>query len=652
MKSLFISTLFFLITLLPAFSQQDQILMTIGDRNVTLQEFERVYHKNNLSSMAEKQTVDEYLELFINFKLKVIEAENLGMDTLSSFKKELSGYRDQLAKPYLNDTSVLEELMKIQYERMKWDLRVSHILLKLDPKASLSDTLVVYNKLLEIRKRLLKGEDFEKVARETSEDQSVKTNGGDVGWLTAFRTIWDFENVIYNTPEGQISIPIRTQYGYHLAKVVKKRPAKGTISVAHIFVRSPQDMSPEQKAAAEKKVFAVYDSIMQGVDFATLALNNSDDGSTSEKGGVLPPFGPGQMIPPFEEVAFEMQTPGEISKPVRTFYGWHIIKFLELKKPGTYEQSREYLKNKLNEAPIAYVKKRYFLNHLKKQHNYTFNAENFRKFQAYVDTSIFSGRWNDSHLLSDQTVLFTVGPKSFTYADFAAYLKQNQRKQEKIGMDTYLTQKFDLYSESALQAYEKDMLETRYPEFRYILQEYHDGILLFDLTDKLVWTKALEDTTGLEQYYEANKNSYMWEKRADVLIFSSDSLELLNAARSVAVKYGKKKTFTPDLVLEKVCTGDSLKNCINIKEAQFEKGDNEEVDKTGWKTGAGESFSAEGVHSFIYVRKILDPMVKRLDEARGLVTADYQNHLEKLWIADLRSRYPVKVNRELLKTVK
>jgi peptidyl-prolyl cis-trans isomerase SurA len=216
----------------------------------------------------------------------------------------------------------------------------------------------------------------------------------------------------------------------------------------------------------------------------------------------------------------------------------------------------------------------------------------------------------------------------------------------------FLNEQLDIFSENAIREYEKDMLVQKYPDFKYILQEYHDGILLFDLTDKMVWSKAVQDTVGLEKFYEANKSQYMWGKRADVMIFSSDSTELLASARALAVKYGKKKKFSPEFVLSKLCKNDSVKNCIDIKMARFEKGDNEQVDKTNWVYGAGENYTSEGLTSFVFVRGVIEPQIKKLDEAKGLITADYQNFLEKAWIAELRVKYPVQVDRELLKTIK
>ncbi len=642
----------FIFTMISSFAQGDKVLMTIGDQTISLQEFERIYNKNNVTGILEKQSVDEYLDLFINFKLKVIEAEKLGMDKNPGFIDELNGYRDQLAKPYLNDSATQEELIKQEYERLKSELHVGHILLRVDPNAAPADTLKVYNKMLDLRKRILAGENFEALAKANTEDPSVSKNGGDIGWMTANRTVWEFENVIYNTPVKQVSLPVKTQFGYHIATVWEKRPSRGTVHVAHIFIRAPEDMTPEMKLQAEKKINAVYDSLKLGVSFSLLAKNNSDDRSSAVKGGELPWFGSGQMIPEFENIAFSLKKKGEYSKPVSSFYGWHILQLIESKGLGSYEEMRPELLSKVSDAQMAPVKKKIYLDKLKKEYNYTFNNQNFKKVYSLIDSTIFQGQWSDTLLRNNEDVLFSIKDQNYTTADFAVYLKENQRKTNKFNIEVFINGQIDGFVDYSLREYEKATLVVKYPEFRYILQEYHDGILLFDLTDKMVWSKAVQDSTGLEKFYEANKSQYTWEKRADVMIFSSDSALLLDAARAIVVKYGKSKKFNSGFVLSKLCTTDSIKNCIEIEEARFEKGDNEEVDKTNWVNGVGQNYTSKGITSFVFVRGVSEPETKKLSEARGLITADYQNFLEKAWIAELRAKYPVSVNYDLLKTIK
>lgn len=307
------------------FSQQDPILMTINDVAITKSEFERIYYKNNRDSVHDEKAIKDYLELFINFKLKVIEAKKLGLDTLPTFKQELQSYRKQLSDPYFVDKETEEKLLKEAYERKKWRIRTSHILIKVSENASPADTLAAYNKAMEIKKRIDKGEDFAKLAMEYSEDDASKLNGGDIGYLTVFTTVLPYENAVYSLKVGEVSNPIRSQYGYHIIKVTDRKENPGEVKVAHIMVLVPRDAKEEDITKAENKINEIYQKLQQGEDFAKLAIEYSDDKASGKRGGDLPWFGTGRMVPEFESVAFETKI-GEYSKPFRTAFGYHIIK--------------------------------------------------------------------------------------------------------------------------------------------------------------------------------------------------------------------------------------------------------------------------------------------------------------------------------------
>ena len=312
-------------------AQESPVLLTIADEQVTLAEFERIYRKNNNEASLNRQTPEEYLDLFINFKLKVKEAESLGMDTTTKFINELEGYRKQLAKPYLTDDETKEIMIQEAYQRSKLDINASHILIKLSEFATPEDTLAAYIKITEIRDRILSGEDFETVAKATSEDQSVNRNGGNLGYFTAFAMIYPFETIAYNTSVGEISMPFKTNYGYHILLIHDKRPARGQVKVAHIFVRNPEGMSEEQKKEAYEKTQMIYDSLQMGTDFAYMASTYSEDPSSARNGGETPWFGTGRMFPEFEDACFSIEEKGDINKPFKSMLGWHIIKLLDKK---------------------------------------------------------------------------------------------------------------------------------------------------------------------------------------------------------------------------------------------------------------------------------------------------------------------------------
>jgi len=369
---------------------KDQVLITIDDKEITAGEFERIYKKNNNDNIAQKQTMDEYLDMFINYKLKVYEAERMGMDTASAFLKEFNAYRKQLAEPYLTSEDLTEMYAREAYERMKEEINASHIMVRIDDEASQEDTLHAYNKIMEIRNRVVNGEDFEAVARATSDDPSAKSNGGNLGWFSAFRMVYPFESAAYNTSVGKISMPVRSSFGYHIIKVHDRRPAKGSVQVAHIFLRAPESMSKEETEAAKEKIYMLYDSLQIGAKFSEMADRYSDDKTSGRKGGVLPWFSSGQMIPAFDSTAFALKQPGDISEPVKSSYGWHLIKLLDRKTIGSYDEEKPEIVNNIKKGDRGKSKDRAFINKLKESYDYKFYEDNYYKFISSLDSTVFA----------------------------------------------------------------------------------------------------------------------------------------------------------------------------------------------------------------------------------------------------------------------
>lgn len=631
---------------------EDPVLMTIGNEKVSLEEFERIYNKNN-TAFNQQQSLDEYLEMFINFKLKVIEAKNLGMDTTLSFRTEFNSYRDQLAQPYLQDPEAVENLAREAYERMKTEVNASHILLRLDSRASSADTLAAYNKMMDIRARLLKGENFETVARATSEDPSVQSNGGQLGWFGVFMMVLPFEEAAYNTMPGNISMPFRTEYGYHIVKVNERRAARGNVQCAHIYLRAPESAGPQEAALAKQKAFAIYDSLKAGASFETLVLNNSDDRSTAAKGGELPWFRSGQMIKEFEDVAFALKNPGEYSAPVQSFYGWHIIKLLGKREIGSFEEEKPNIVHQYGNGPRGYLRNEAFTEKLKKEYNYKANKKVLETVYTLVDSSVFSNTWVRPYLPSKGTdVLFRIDGMNATIDDFTAYIVSRNETFAPFPLETFVNQLYDRFVADKLREFEKTQLERKYPEFSKILKEYHDGILLFDLTDKMVWSKAVQDTLGLQAFYEANKSNYKWEKRAEAFTITVSDSSMIPLAIKLAKKTVKKNKLTKETLASKLCPTDTTMSCVDVIPGKYEKGDNEEVDKTNWVTGAGKTVSKDGRYSFVYIKGVLPETIKKLDEDRGKIISDYQTHLETEWVKELRNKYPVQVDRDVLSLIK
>jgi peptidyl-prolyl cis-trans isomerase SurA len=632
------------------FSQNnnDDILLTIDNRNITKGEFERIYKKNNTKENNDNKSIENYLDLFINFKLKVIEAENMKLDTSASFLKELAGYKKQLSNPYFVDKDVDETLLKEAFERKKWDLKASHILVLLDEKATPEDTLAAYNKIMKIRKRLENGEQFDKIAKDVSDDPSAKNNGGDLGYFTVFQMVYAFESAAYGLTPGELSMPVRTRFGYHIIKVTDKRKAMGEIKVAHIMKSFSRNAKQKEMDSLKIVIDTVYAKLKRGEDFTKLVQEYSDDKNSSKKGGELNWFSTGKMIPEFENAAFSLKNNGDYTEPVKTQYGWHIIKRLEYKDVGNIEDVKSDIKNSISKDERAKRSRQAVLARIKKENNFKENIESLNEFNKVVDTSAFRGAWDIKKAENMNKFLFSIGDSSLTQKYFAEFVYSNKKKIKPVPIQDYVNDLYKKYVEETVMKYEENRLGNKYPEYRYLTSEYHDGILLFDLTDQMVWSKAVKDTTGLKEYYENNKSNYMWPERAEASIYYCKSEKIKNSVNEL-LKKRAKKGYTNDDILKKI-NKDSVEY-LRIETNKFVKGDNKIVDYYAWKSGNIDEINKEISDPYLIEFKIIPPEVKTLTEAKGLVTADYQSFLENKWIKDLRNKYKVVVNQQVFSTL-
>ena len=657
MLSLLIGSAF----LLQAQNKLDKkVLMTIAEEPVTVKEFMDVYGKNNVNNQViDQKSLEEYLELYINFKLKVKEAESLKMDTAKAFLEELEGYRKQLAKPYFTNEKVSEALLKEAYDRKLQDVRASHILLRLDKNALPEDTLRVYQKAMELRKRILAGEDFADVAAEASEDPSARDreeipgkqsfrpgNKGDLGYFSVFDMVYPFENGAYNTPVDEISMPVRSDFGYHLIKVTERSPATGTIEVAHIYLSLPINAPDSLDQEKSERIQRIYEEIQGGMKFEEAVKAYSEDRGSAQRDGKLSKFTVNRIVPEFVETVKTLEV-DEISKPVRTVYGYHIIKLIGTEAPGSFEEEKAKLSERLAKDSRAQKSEQAVIAQIKKENGFKANEANLQSFISQLDSTFVSGKWEASEGLSNDNSLFKLGKKNYTNKDFIAFVKSKQSKQENLNAAQYARQLFAQFTDQSCLDYEDSQLERKYPEFAALMEEYRDGILLFDLMDKEVWSKAVKDTTGLEAFYEAHKNNYMWGERADATVYT------INKEDDVAHVKAILETNLSDEALLKRLDQDSIRS-VRIKTGKFEKGDNNFVDMTEWKTGLSDELKTNVDKGSVFVRihKVLAPEPKALDEARGIITSDYQTELEKQWVNRLREKYPVTVNQKIFDKVK
>ena len=543
------------------------------------------------------------------------------------------------------------------YDREKWDLRASHIYFKLKPDASPEDSMAAYNKAIMVRDKIVKGAPFDQMAVEYSEDPSakdreanqqhpfIKGNKGDLGFFSVFDMVYPFETGAYNTEKGKVSNPVRTEYGYHLIKITDRRPSLGKVTVAHIFLAMPKNATAADSARVHQRIDSVYQKLVAGATFEDMVKNYSDDKGSAAKGGVLPAFSVNRMVPEFVEAIYQLPNIGDYSKPILTSYGWHIVKLVEKKSIKPIEEEKAELKQKILKDNRGEQTRQVVLARIRTEYGVTENTAALQDFYKIVTDSIFFGKWKASQANGYDKQILKIGNLVHRQKDFADYLATTQRKQEVQPVNIYVDKMFANFTDESLLKWENSQLENKYPEFKALMTEYRDGILLFDLTDQKVWSKAVKDTVGLAQFYERNKNSYMWDTRLEASIYTVKDPKMVVKVRNFV------KSGLSDADLLKEVNHDTLK-ILTIESSKFTRKENKLIDSIPWTVGATGDIRTNGAIVFVNVRKVLKPLVKELSEARGLITADYQNYLEKEWIAALRTKYPVDVKKDVLLKIK
>lgn len=526
MKRHFLAFVFFTASLGIFAQKNDRILVKINNDEITVSEFKKVFEKNlNLLEDEKEKSIENNLNLYVNFKLKVQQAYQLHLDTLKSYKREIETYQNQLTAPYLQDKKFLEKLIREAYHRTKYEINASHILVKIIENASPADTLKAFKKITAARNRILKGESFEKVAVEVSEDPSVKSNKGNLGYFGAFKMLYDFENKAFKTIVGEISQPLKTRFGYHIIKVNDKRLSQGEVQTAHILIT-------DTSSVGKKRIDSVYQLLKKGENFKELVKKYSNDISTKRRGGSLPRFGAGRMVKPFEDAAFGIENEGDFSKPFKTSFGWHIVKLIKKFPVLEFDQMKDEISDRIKRTGRAKLSDQAVINKLKSTYKVLVN-QNAKK--------ILNNK-NIRSLPTDslQLVLLTINEKNINQKIFVDYL-QNRRHRP-------VSQLFEMFKNEQIILYFKENLVNTEPEFASTLKEYKDGLLLFELMKRKVWDKSI-DSIALKDFYNQRAQQYR----------------------------------------------------------------------------------------------------KPFKEVRGKVMSDYQTYLDEKWIADLRSKNKVKVNKKVLK---
>lgn len=644
---------------LTLFGQNDKTLLVIENQNVPVSEFLDIYTKNNKNVDYSKSSIDEYLDLFINYKLKLMEIQRLRLDTQKNFINEFQKYRDQLAQSYLIDKNTVDKLLNEAYTRMQNDVRVSHILVKLSPYANPKDTLKAYNKALEIRKKLLNGADFAKLAIEMSDDNSARDqntpdgrlisgNGGDLGYFNVFNMLYEFETAAYNLNVGEISLPVRTPVGYHIIKLTEKHPAIYRFKIAHILLMYPPNATAQDKESIKAKADSIYKEILNGADFAELANLHSDDKGSANKGGELPWLTPFRLVPSFVQPIYNHK-PGDYIPPVETFYGLHIIKLIDKQSPPEFAAVKQELLTKLYKDPRYLLAQKKIADSLKQVYKIQYDKKLLVNIAKSINKdSLLKRSFNESQIPNLDNILVKIDDNSIYIKDFANYIKKNQSLFTNTDdIQIFVNKMFDNFLNDKILEIEKENLENKNPKFAAQINDYKEGILIFNLMDQNIWSKAMKDTAGLKAYYETIKNKYLTDEKAKIGIFKTNDAKIAQKVQKNLQKNIKKSQYNPNLILSKI---NKKNNVVSYDSIVIET---EKLTDIGLEKNVNAILSKGNNNSYeiYWLQDIIAPQPKSLDEVRGLVISEYQTYLEKQWINELRNRYHWQVNEEVLKSL-
>jgi peptidyl-prolyl cis-trans isomerase SurA len=536
----------------PTTPAPDPVLLTLGNRPVTVSEFRQVYQKNLLAtdSAASAGSMLDYLKLFVNYKLKVRAAEARGLDTTQAFREELATYRQQSAQAYLTDKKVTEALIREAYDRMREELNVAHILVACAPDAAPADTLKAYLEAVRLRERIQGGEKFAEVAKSNSKDPYAAQNGGVLGWMTGLQMVYPFETAAYKTPKGQLSTPVRTKFGYHLIQVLDRRPAQGKVTVAHILARFPTNASEADKTAAKNRIDEAHLALQRGEPWERAVKQYSDDATSRTNGGQLRPFGSGEMVGPFEEAAFALKRPGAYSAPFQTQFGWHIVRLVEREPLPPFEEASGQIRQRVLADSRSQLSKAVTVERLKRENAYAPNAAVLSELVSRADSRLSQGTWQYAprgDALENRT-LFFIGKREYKVGEFLGYLQPRQQPRAGTAPDALMRTYIEAFANEKNLAYEEELLETKNPEFRALMQEYRDGILLFQVMEDNVWGKSLTDSLGQQRYYEQHRAEYQWPERAVAQVWNAKDAATLTQVQRLLTKnpYPLNRTL-PDL---------------------------------------------------------------------------------------------------------
>ena len=624
----------------PGQNSTNEPLLIVASDSVSVEEFLYAFNKNRpLDSAVTRAEVDEYLDLYIKFKLKVSEAKSRGLDTTAAFKKEYGSYIDQLDNSYIQTSGNTDSLVAEAYKRMQYEINASHILLNLDEAAMPEDTLKVFNRAMAIRDSIVSRQrSFEDMAVAQSQDPSARQNKGNLGYFSVFQMVYPFETAAYTTDVGEVSNPTRTQFGYHLVKVNDKRPNEGRVRVAHIMIRGSNN--------AESRAYEVYNQLKAGGDWDELCTKYSEDAQSAPRGGELMPFSRSQIVPQFADAAFGLTNPNELTEPVQTPYGWHIIKLIERLPVGDFAKNEQQIKAKVRRDSRAQVSKNKMLLELAKQNNMVENDSVIQQVINPENHLFQDNKWLFNNDSLSSSVLFTLNEKTYTAGNYYLFIEKSSRHQQ---TKSYLFDQYKKYRSEELITYEKANLGTKFPEYAYLKQEYYDGILLFSIMENEVWQKASTDSLGLANFYDQQKEDYRDSTTIEVLIFTSDVRGNLDSVASIVTDYNTYLNLSEeekDLLINN--NNDSTPLSLQFEQGEFDLNNHPVI--VSLVNGVNGIVQVEEKwHYVVPVRLPNEP--RRIDLIKGQLIAGYQEALEKSWMQELRTKYTININNEVLNKV-
>lgn len=622
------------------------VLLTINSNPVYSSDFTKVFNKNlDLVVEESQKNVTGYLDLFIDYKLKITEAYAQELDKNQQYIKEFKKYEDQLAKKYIYDKRVVSKLVEEAYDRSLEEINAEHILVLSNLNDSPNDTLKAYNKIKEAHVKALKGENFTSLVIEYSEEPGAKKSKGKLGYFTAFQMVYPFENTAYNTKVGEISQITRTSFGYHIIKINDRRKKKPKINVSHIMIFSNKDKKAEDP---EERINELYAMIMQGEPFEKIAKQFSEDKNTGVKGGQLKTFGPGDLkAPKFENAAYSIKNEGEIIAPIQSAFGWHIIRLNEKFSIPSFEEQKDDIEKKVKGGARALVVTQAINNKIIKKYGFKEGESYISYFNNFVNDSILSRKWTYSSIpLTENQILFTIGDHDVTYTDYAEYLRDNQKTIKKyINKESLLIDMYVKFKNETLKNYFKERLEVENKEYATIINDYRNGLLVYDVMNKNIWQIAKTDSTGLKDYYEKTKNNYKWKKRLDVDIYSSSDETTTKQVQTLLMRGEESAT------IKKQINSDGKINVITVSDV-FEIDQSELPEDLIPEKGVSDIKLNDGFYVVVNIKEVIEPTLKEFDEVRGTVISDFQTEIEKKWMQSLRDKYEVKINNKSLKKLK